>query len=91
MPTCGDRTIAKIAAEVKYKGSVDSVQAKGTLGRKAPVHSWGDAVLIPSKGQTAKISGICRHYGQKKYYYYLEDLSGRPIKRRYFEDELKDA
>lgn len=79
------------AAEVEYKGGVDSVRAEGMLDRKAPAYSWSGAAPIPSKGQTAKISDICRRYGQEKYHYYLEDPSGRPIKRHYFEDELKDA
>lgn len=78
-----------VTAKVEYKGSVDTVPMDGLLDREAPAYSWGNEVLIPSKGQTARIVDVCWHYKQERYYYYLEDLSGRPIKRRYFEDELK--
>lgn len=79
-----DGTIAKI----EYKGSVDSVPAEGMLDREAPAYSWGDAVLISSCGKTARVVDVCWHYKQQRYYY-LEDPTGRPIKKRYFEDELE--
>lgn len=76
-------------AEVEYKGESDTVPSKNLLEREVPKFSWGDAVTITSKSMDARVVDVCWHFKEKCFYYYLEDLDGKPIKKRYFEDELQ--
>lgn len=80
-----------MTALVEYKGNTDIVPSRDLLGRPAPEFAWGDEVAIPSKGTEARITDVCWHYNEQRYYYYLEGTDGKPIKRRYFGDELRGA
>ena len=104
--TCGGGTVADacrrgatvrilsndgMTALVEYKGSTDIVPSRDLLERPTPEFTWGDAVTIPSKGTEAHITDVCWHYNERRYFYYLEGADGKPIKRRYFGDELRGA
>lgn len=78
-------------ALVEYKGNTDVVPSRDLLDRPAPEFAWGDAVVISSKGAEARVADVCWHYNERHYYYYLEGTDGKPIKRRYFGDELRRA
>lgn len=77
------------AALVEYKGSTGIVPSRDLLERPAPEFVWGGAVTVPLKGIEARVTDVCWHYSERRYYYYLEDTDGKPIKRRYFGDELR--
>lgn len=104
--TCGDGGVADACrrgatvrilsndgttALVEYKGSTGIVSSRDLLGRPAPEFAWGGAVTVPSKGTEARVTDVCWYYSERRYYYHLEDTDGRPIKRRYFGDELRRA
>jgi len=78
-------------ALVEYRGERDLVPVANLLERPAPEFSWGDEVTIVSKGKRARITDVCWHFNEQRYYYYLEDSQGKAIKRRYFGDELSGA
>ncbi len=76
-------------ASVEYKGEVDTVPSKTLLERETPKFSWGDTVVIIPKSMGARVVDVCWHFKEKRFYYYLEELDGKPIKKRYFEDDLQ--
>lgn len=76
-------------AKVEYKGEVDTVPSKELLERRAPRFAWGDGVVVASQSLSASVVDVCWHFKEKRFYYYLEGLDGKPIKKRYFEDELR--
>lgn len=80
-----------VTALVEYKGRTGSVTSQGLLEKPTPELAWGDFVIIKKKGTVARVTDVCWHFNQQRYFYYLEDLSGKPIKKRYFEDELRGA
>ena len=78
-------------ATVEYKGEVGVVPSKNLLERETPGFSWGDLVTILPKSMDARVVDVCWHFKEGRFYYYLEGLDGKPIKKRYFEDELQGA
>ena len=78
-------------ALVEYRGERDFVPSVDLLERPAPEFTWGDEVTIVSKGKRARITDVCWHFNEQRYYYYLEDAQGKAIRKRYFGDELSGA
>lgn len=87
----GSATAPWTYAKVEYKGSTDIVPSRDLLERPTPEFAWGDGVTIPLKGIEARATDVCWHYNERRYFYYLESTDGKPIKRRYFGDELRGA
>lgn len=78
-------------ALIEYKGETDFVPSADLLDRPAPEFEWEDEVVIAAKGIAARVVDVCWHFNEQRYYYYLEDVQGRAIKKRYFGDELVKA
>lgn len=77
-----------MCAEVEYRGERDFVPSASLIERPAPEFAWGDEVTIVSKEAKARVTDVCWHFNEQRYYFYLEDAQGKAIKRRYFGDEL---
>ena len=75
-------------ARVDYKGEVGEIPASMVIYRPAPEFEWGDEVLVPPKGLRAVVADICWRSSDSTYFYYLDDLDGKPIKKRYNECDL---
>ncbi len=76
-------------ALVEYRGQRDFVPSSGLLERPAPEFEWGDEVCITAKGAKALVVDVCWHFKEERYYFYLADADGKPVKKRYFGDELQ--
>lgn len=53
-----------------------------------PDFTWGDKVLILSKGLQGKIIDFTWHFNRKEDFYFVE-VNGKKIKTRYFKTDLK--
>lgn len=77
------------SALVEYRGQRDVVPSEGLLERPAPEFEWGDEVRVVEKEEKAFITDVCWHFKEECYYFYLADANEKPIKKRYFGDELE--
>lgn len=76
------------ALEVDFKGSHAIVPSDGLWRRPTPPFAWGEPVYVASKDMHAQIEDICWHFNEERYYFYLT-CEGKPVKKRYYADELE--
>lgn len=74
--------------DISYKSARAAVPADGLWSRPEPPFSWGDKVYVPSKDMHAAIEDICWHFKEERYFFYLT-CDGKPVKKRYFADDLE--